>query len=89
MDTLSNAAEVPHGYLLREESFDKLQQMRDQLFLLATLSVASTRAEEDEPLELRRSMLARCFESVGLQLDEVVKEAKWLRSKSLQDLRHH
>jgi hypothetical protein len=83
MNKLSDAAEAPHGYLLREESFDKLKQIRNQLFLMAGVVIAATQAEEDQPLELQRSMLGQCFEAFGLQLDEVLTTTEWMSSKGL------
>lgn len=81
MNTSRKAAEAPQGYLLSEESFAKLQQIRDQLLLMGSLVIAVTLAEEDTPLELRRSMLGQCFENFGLQVDEVVETMEWKGQK--------
>jgi hypothetical protein len=81
MNKLSDAAEALHGYLLREEGFDELQRIRNQLFLMAGVIFAATKAEEDAPLELQRSMLGQCFESFGLQLDEVLSTTTWMSAK--------
>jgi hypothetical protein len=89
MKKLSNAAEALHGYLLREESFDKLKQIRNQLFLMAGVVLAATQAEEDQPLELQRSMLGQCFEAFGLQLDEVLTTTEWTSSKGLRSQQSH
>jgi hypothetical protein len=89
MNKLSNAAEALHGYLLREESFDKLKQLRNQLFLMAGVVLAATQAEEDQPLELQRSMLGQCFEAFGLQLDEVLTTTEWMSSKGLRTQQPH
>ncbi|GLQ48727.1 XAC0095 family protein [Dyella flava] len=67
-----DVAKAPHGYLLREENFEKLEQIRDQLLLMARMTFAATQAEENEPLEIQRSMLGQCFENLGLQLDDVL-----------------
>jgi hypothetical protein len=89
MNKLSDAAEALHGYLLREESFERLQQIRNQLLLMAGVIIAATQAEEDEPLELQRSMLGQCFESFGMQLDEVLAATKWAGGKVFEvKLRH-
>ena len=89
MNKLSDAAEALHGYLLREESFDKLKQIRNQLFLMAGVVIAATQAEEDHPLELQRSMLGQCFEAFGLQLDEVLTTTEWMSSKGLRTHQPH
>lgn len=77
MNISRKAAEAPHAYLLPEEGFAKLEQIRDQLLLMGSLVIAVTLAEEDTPLELRRSMLGQCFENFGLQVDEVLKTMAW------------
>lgn len=81
MKKLGDAADALHGYLLREESFGKLEQIRNQLFLMANVIFAATQTEEDEPLELQRSMLGQCFEAFGLQVDEVITATKWAKTR--------
>jgi hypothetical protein len=76
MDDLSNAVSRTYGYLLLEEGHTKLQEIRDQLFLLASVTFASTLEEENAALEVRRSMLGQCFENFGLQIDEVLDGVK-------------
>lgn len=49
MKKLSDAAEALHGYLLREESFGKLEHIRNQLFLLANVILAATQAKKTNP----------------------------------------
>jgi hypothetical protein len=78
MSKSRDAAEALHGYLLPEEGFEKLEQIRNQLFLMANVTFAATQAEEDEPLEIQRSMLGQCFESLGLQLNEVLVTMGWV-----------
>jgi hypothetical protein len=89
MNKLSDAANALHGYLLREESFDKLMQLRNQMFLMAGVVLAATQAEEDQPLELQRSMLGQCFEAFGLQLDEVLTTMEWMSSRGLRTQQPH
>lgn len=76
MDDLSNTASRAYGYLLLEEGHTKLQEIRDQLFLLASVTFAATMEEENAALEVRRSMLGQCFENFGLQIDEVLDGVK-------------
>jgi hypothetical protein len=73
-----DVAEAPHGYLLPEEGFEKLEQIRNQLFLMASVIFAVTQAEEQEPLEIQRSMLGQCFDSFGLQLNDVLTTMAWV-----------
>ncbi|GLQ52363.1 XAC0095 family protein [Dyella flava] len=61
-----DVAKPTHGYLLREENVEKLEQIRNQLFLMARVTYAATQAEEHEPLEIHRTMLGQCFENFGL-----------------------
>jgi len=77
MNKPRDVAKAPHGYLLREESVEKLEQIRDQLLLMARMVFAATQAEESEPLEIQRSMLGQCFENFGLQLDELLSTMEW------------
>ena len=76
MDDPSNTPPRMHGYLLLEEGHTKLQEIRDQLFLLASVTFAATLEEEHAPLEVRRSMLGQCFENFGLQIDDVLDGVK-------------
>ena len=57
MNDPSNAAPRMHGHLLWEEGHTKLQEIRDQLSLLASVTFAAALEEEHAPLEVRRSML--------------------------------
>ena len=77
MNKPRDVAKPPHGYLLREENVEKLEQIRDQLLLMARMVFAATQAEESEPLEIQRSMLGQCFENFGLQLDELLSTMEW------------
>jgi hypothetical protein len=77
MAKTSNAAALPHGYLLSEESFKKLEQIHHQLLLMANVVYAATQAEEDEPLQILRSNLGQCFEGFGMQVSEVLAATRW------------
>jgi hypothetical protein len=50
----------------------QLEWLRDQLFLMMDFVLAVTEEEEDVPLQIRRSMLGKLFESFGLQVDQVL-----------------
>jgi len=84
-----DVAKPPHGYLLREESVEKLEQIRGQLFLMAHMVFAATLAEEHEPLEIQRSMLGQCFENFGLQLDEVLSSMERASPRMPRARRRH
>jgi hypothetical protein len=66
------AASMLPGYLLSEAQQLQLEWLRDQLFLMMDFVFAVTQEEEDEPLQIRRSMLGKLFESFGLQVDQVL-----------------
>ena len=89
MKKLSDAAEALPGYLLREGNFEKLKQIRDQLFLLARVIIVASQEEEDMPLQLPRSSLAQCFEGFGAQLDAVLSTTTWMSSKLSQARKRH
>lgn len=88
MDEISPSSPHASGYSLSEESHVKLQEIRDQLFLLASMTVAATLQEEHTPLEVRRSMLAQCFENFGLQIDAVLDALHTARSRGRFPRKH-
>jgi hypothetical protein len=77
MKKVENAAAMPYGYLLSEDGREQLTMLRDQLFLIAGFVFANTLEEEQELLEIRRSMLGQLLESFGLRIDEVLGMMKW------------
>ena len=89
MNKPRDVAKAPHGYLLREENVEKLEQIRDQLLLMARMVFAATQAEESEPLEIQRSMLGQCFETFGLQLDDVLSTMEWMSQRMSRANRRH
>ncbi|KAB8185246.1 hypothetical protein FKV24_010770 [Lysobacter maris] len=67
------------GYLLPEDAYRTLEQVRDRLDLLARLA-APRAAQEDAPeaeLPLRIAALAQCFEELADQLDRGLRAARW------------
>jgi hypothetical protein len=90
MKNLDDAPARVFGYLLQEEQFHTLEKMRDQLLLMAMLSLAVTQQEEETaPLELKRSMLGQCFETFGLQLEEVLYAVERAGHVSKGSMRKH
>jgi hypothetical protein len=65
-------------FLLPEESFYSLQELCDQMFLMAAAIFVSTLEEEKVPLRLPRSMLAQCFQIFASQLADALDEAQQL-----------
>jgi hypothetical protein len=76
-----NAVSVPQGYLLHEVQHQQLEHLRDQLLLMTNFVQAVTQEEDDELLQVRRSMMGKLFESFSLQVDQVLM--------TLQRSRHH
>jgi hypothetical protein len=60
-----------HRYLLTEEHRRKLQSLRDQLALMAEISFAATPEEDDEPLQIGRSVLGMSYENLADQAREI------------------
>jgi hypothetical protein len=61
-----------HVYLLPEESFYSLQELRNLIFLMASMIFVSTMEEERVPLKMPRSMLAQCFQIFATQLTDAL-----------------
>ena len=89
MYTAKDVAAELHGYLLQEENFEKLEQIRNQLFLMASVTLAPTQAEENEPPHIQRFIMGQCFERFALQLDEVLSNTWWMCDKTLGGRRRH
>jgi hypothetical protein len=65
-------------YLLPEPAYRHLQDTRDHLHLLARLASPLTQAEDAQTLQLRRALLAQCFQELGDQLEKALVETVWL-----------
>jgi hypothetical protein len=76
------------AYRLSEDAHIRLQNLRDQLFLMALLAFASTSEEEEAPLEVQRGMLGKCFEQAALEIDVLLRGLMKL-SKSADKARAH
>jgi hypothetical protein len=61
-----------HVYLLPEDSFHSLQELRNLMFLMASTTYASTKEEERVLLQMPRSSLAQCFQMVATQLTDAL-----------------
>jgi hypothetical protein len=65
-------------YFLPEPAYHHLQDIRDHLLLLARLTSVADRAVDEEGLvNLRRSLLASCFQHMADRLDMALSEAIW------------
>jgi hypothetical protein len=61
------------AYQLTEEHRHKLQSLRDQLYLMSAISFATTLEEDDEPLQLGRSILGMSYENFAQQAQEILE----------------
>ena len=61
-----------HVYLLPEDSFLSLQELRNLIFLMASTTYASTKEEEQILLEIPRSSLAQCLQMFAVQLTDAL-----------------
>jgi hypothetical protein len=59
-------------FLLPESSFHSLQELRSQMFLMASTIFAATVEEEKIPLHIPRSLLAQCFQLFATQLTDAL-----------------
>jgi hypothetical protein len=89
MTKLENVALPPHGFLLTEDRRMQLEELRDQLFLMAGFVFAVTLEEERIPLEIKRSMLGQLFESYGLRIDEVLTALQWATQSTQAPTQRH
>jgi hypothetical protein len=63
-------------FLLPDNSFQSLQEVRSLLLLMASMIFASTREEEGIPLQIQRSLLAQCLRMLATQLADAVDSAQ-------------
>jgi hypothetical protein len=63
-------------FLLPEESFQALQEVRNLMFLMASMIFASTKEEEQIPLKIPRSLLAQCFQIFATQLADALDSSQ-------------
>jgi hypothetical protein len=77
LDKKQDATSRPIGHLLSEEAREKLERLRDELFLISHISFAATMEEENVAMEIRRSMLGELLESYGLRIDDVLSSMVW------------
>ena len=85
MNDANNAAVAEVCLLLPEQARTKLMQVRDYLNMFSYVTYATTKKEEDQLLQVRRSMLGFMFESTAIQIDavlEAVDKAGPARSRS-------
>ena len=89
MSKINNAAEALRGYLLSEENLERLEQLRNQLFLMSSITFAATLEEEDESLNIPRSILGHCFEAFGMQLDDVLTTVFSIDTRTYKRRKRH
>jgi hypothetical protein len=59
-------------FLLPENSFHSLSDLRDLMFLMSSITYAATEEEEKILLHLSRSSLAQCFQMLATQLADAL-----------------
>jgi hypothetical protein len=59
-------------FLLPENSFHSLSELRDLMFLMSSITYAATEEEEKILLHLSRSSLAQCFQIFAIQLADAL-----------------
>jgi hypothetical protein len=84
--THANAVRV---YALPEESFQTLHELRNLMFLMATITHVVSVEEKTIHLRLPRAMLAQCFRHVGVQLAEVLDAVEQFGGIDDGSLRKH
>jgi hypothetical protein len=63
-------------FLLPDNSYQALQEVRNLMFLMSSMIFASTTEEERIPLQVPRSLLAQCFQILATQLADAVDSAQ-------------
>jgi hypothetical protein len=63
-------------FLLPENSFHSLSELRDLMFLMASITYAATKEEEKILLHIPRSMLAQRFQIFATQLADALDAAQ-------------
>jgi hypothetical protein len=79
MSRKEKADALSPGYLLPEEAYVQLEQLRDELLLMSHMVTAVTQEEEDKPMEIRRSMLGQLLENYGFRIDQVLDLTEWIK----------
>jgi hypothetical protein len=74
------------AYQLTEEHRRKLQSLRDQLYLMSAISFAATLEEDDEPLQLDRSVLGMSYENFAQQAQEILESIERSQPKNRRGL---
>jgi hypothetical protein len=59
-------------FLLPDNSYRTLQEIRNLMFLMASMIFASTKEEEQIPLQIPRSLLAQTFQVFATQLADAL-----------------
>jgi hypothetical protein len=78
-----------HVYLLPENCHESLQEVRNLMFLMASMIFASTMEEEKIPLQIPRSMLAQCFQIFATQLADALDASQKMVQRDPNAQRTH
>jgi hypothetical protein len=63
-------------FLLPENSYEALQEVRNLMFLMSSVIFASTKEEEKISLQIPRSLLAQCFQIFATQLADALDSSQ-------------
>jgi hypothetical protein len=63
-------------FLLPDNSYQALQEVRNLMFLMSSMIFAATKDEEQIPLQIPRSLLAQCFQIFATQLADALDSSQ-------------
>jgi hypothetical protein len=76
-------------FLLPENSFHSLSDLRDLMFLMSSITYAATEEEEKILLHLSRSSLAQCFQMLATQLADALEATQQRTRMQYSTARSH
>jgi hypothetical protein len=78
-----------HVFLFPENSYESLQEVRNMMFLMASMIFASTIEEEKVPMQIPRSLLAQCFQILATQLADALDSSQKMVQRDPHAQRTH
>jgi hypothetical protein len=76
-------------FLLPENSFHSLSDLRDLMFLMSSITYAATEEEEKILLHLSRSSLAQCFHVLAMQRADALEATQQRTRMQYSTARSH
>jgi hypothetical protein len=77
------------AYVLSEDNYQSLQELRGQMFLMASLVFAATMEEEKTLLRLPRSLLGQCLQGYANHLAQALENAQTAMPMNIRKQRTH